>query len=130
MKILPMMLLAALMLVPLDAEIAEITAGGGSLSNSYCTLTYSDGCLGYEDTSGQSATLVVLLAYTGDTEVTLKDGSVSYSATAVYEWGMCTAVIENVIPGTYTFISAAGDPLVITASPENGAYSATWSSLD
>ena len=126
MKTLAMAIALAFVLVPLEADIAELSMEGSSMESRYCEITYSGGVLTYDDTDGSTATIVIQFRGTESTEVTLSDGKVLPMSSFKYRKGTCTAIYENVSPGRYT-LSGVNGPTLISASPDNGPYSGNWS---
>ena len=126
MKTLAMAIALAFVLVPLEADIAELSMEGSSMESRYCEITYSDGILTYDDTGGSTATIVIQFRGTESTEVTLSDGKVLPMSSFKHRKGTCTAVYEDVPPGSYT-LSGIDAPTLISASPDNGPYSGNWS---
>ena len=114
------------MLIPLEAEIAELSTEGISLESNYCEITFSDGSLTFSDTDNSSATVIIQFKGTGPTEVTLSNENVLLNTTSSYRKETCTAVFNNVIPGTYSIIGT-DDPLLIKVMPNDKTYTGTWS---
>jgi len=126
MKAVPVILLFTLMLAPMDAELAEVVCGGNSVSNAYCTLTYEDGAIEFQDTKGCGGELIIALMSDTDIDVTLCGADTSETVRAEADWGMCIAVFD-IRPGRYV-LSCGTEVLEMSLTSSEGNRSATWSS--
>ena len=130
MKAIAMVFAISFMLIPLEAEIAELSTEGISLESNYCEITFSDGSLTFSDTDDSSATIMIQFKGTGPTEVTLSNENVlpniTLNTTSSYKKETCTAVFNNVIPGTYSIIGT-DDPQLIKIMPNDKSYTGAWS---